>query len=284
MAEAALNSGGRLTGITTGLDRPQRARSAGFSKSDLIIVAGRPGMGKSALATNMAFAAARALPPGPGATGSKRPSRRARRSPCSASKCRPTSWRPASSSEQSRDHCRETPHGQDQRSRNSATSRAPPRELQSLPLYIDDTPGLTIAALRTRARRLKRQKGIGMVVVDYLQLLQGTGQGRERQSRPGNFGDQPRLEAARQGTRRAGDRPVAAQPRGRAARGQAAAAVGPQGIGLDRAGRRHRPLHLSRGLLSAAARAQADRRRRIRSFAAFEEWERRWRGSAAWPK
>jgi replicative DNA helicase len=48
-------------------------------------------------------------------------------------------------------------------------------ELQSLPLYIDDTPGLTIAALRTRARRLKRQKGIGLVVVDYLQLLQGSG-------------------------------------------------------------------------------------------------------------
>jgi len=50
-------------------------------------------------------------------------------------------------------------------------------ELQSLPLYIDDTPGLTIAALRARARRLKRQKGIGMVIVDYLQLLQGTGKG-----------------------------------------------------------------------------------------------------------
>jgi len=49
--------------------------------------------------------------------------------------------------------------------------------LHSLPLYIDDTPGLTIAALRARARRLKRQKGIGMVVVDYLQLLQGTGKG-----------------------------------------------------------------------------------------------------------
>src|SRR6185369_17517153 len=48
-------------------------------------------------------------------------------------------------------------------------------ELESLPLYIDDTPGLTIAALRTRARRLKRQQGIGMVIVDYLQLLQGTG-------------------------------------------------------------------------------------------------------------
>ena len=48
-------------------------------------------------------------------------------------------------------------------------------DLQTLPLYIDDTPGLTIAALRARARRLKRQKGIGMIVVDYLQLLQGTG-------------------------------------------------------------------------------------------------------------
>src|SRR3546814_8956396 len=42
-------------------------------------------------------------------------------------------------------------------------------------LYIDDTPGLTIAALRTRARRLKRQRNIGFIVVDYLQLLQGPG-------------------------------------------------------------------------------------------------------------
>jgi len=47
-------------------------------------------------------------------------------------------------------------------------------DLSSVSFYIDDTPGLTIAALRTRARRLKRQKNIGMVVVDYLQLLQGT--------------------------------------------------------------------------------------------------------------
>jgi replicative DNA helicase len=56
--------------------------------------------------------------------------------------------------------------------RNLARAAA---ELESLPLYIDDTPGLTIAALRTRARRLKRQRGVGMIVVDYLQLLQGTG-------------------------------------------------------------------------------------------------------------
>jgi len=56
--------------------------------------------------------------------------------------------------------------------RNLARAAA---DLETLPLYIDDTPGLTIAALRTRARRMKRQRGIGLVVVDYLQLLQGTG-------------------------------------------------------------------------------------------------------------
>jgi replicative DNA helicase len=56
-------------------------------------------------------------------------------------------------------------------------------ELQDLPLYIDDTPGLTIAALRTRARRLKRQRQIGLIVVDYLQLLQGTGKSGGDQNR-----------------------------------------------------------------------------------------------------
>lgn len=45
------------------------------------------------------------------------------------------------------------------------------RELQRLPIYIDDTPALSISAMRTRARRLKRQHGLGMIVVDYLQLI-----------------------------------------------------------------------------------------------------------------
>ena len=48
------------------------------------------------------------------------------------------------------------------------------QRLAELPLYIDDTPALTIAALRTRARRLKRRHDIGLIVVDYLQLLQGS--------------------------------------------------------------------------------------------------------------
>src|SRR3546814_721413 len=48
------------------------------------------------------------------------------------------------------------------------------QQLQTLPLFIDDTPGLTIASLRTRARRLQRRHDIGFIVVDYLQLLQGS--------------------------------------------------------------------------------------------------------------
>jgi replicative DNA helicase len=55
--------------------------------------------------------------------------------------------------------------------RNLARAAA---DLENLPLYIDDTAGLSIAALRTRARRLKRQRGIGLIMVDYLQLLTGT--------------------------------------------------------------------------------------------------------------
>ena len=103
----------------------------------------------------------------------------------------------------------------------------------------------------------------------------GHRQEQQRQSRPGNFRDQPRPEAARQGTRRAGDRPVAAQPRGRAARGQAPAAVGPSGIGLDRAGRRHRAVHLPRGLLRRLARAQAPESTTTTSkiVEAYEEWQ-----------
>ncbi len=53
------------------------------------------------------------------------------------------------------------------------------QRLSELPLYIDDTPALTIAALRTRARRMKRRHDIGLIVVDYLQLLQGSGRAND---------------------------------------------------------------------------------------------------------
>jgi replicative DNA helicase len=82
------------------------------------------------------------------------------------------------------------------------------QRLSQLPLYIDDTPGLTIAGLRARARRLKRRHDIGLVIVDYLQLLSGGA--RHRQSRERNFGNFAWFENLGQGTACSGDRSVPA--------------------------------------------------------------------------
>ena len=172
MAEKALNSGGHLSGFTTGLEA-LNSKMGGLHKSDLIIVAGRPGMGKSALGTNMAFAAAQrflrdmedGIDPAKSAGA-----------PAALFSLEMSADQLATRilSEQSGITSENLRTGRISREEFRELARAA-AELESLPLYIDDTPGLTIAALRTRARRLKRQKNIGLVVVDYLQLLQGTG-------------------------------------------------------------------------------------------------------------
>jgi replicative DNA helicase len=172
MAERALNSGGHLSGFTTGLES-LNSKIGGLHKSDLIIIAGRPGMGKSALGTNIAFAAAQrfirdaedGIEPGKSAGA-----------PVALFSLEMSADQLATRilAEESGISSENLRMGKisQQEFRHLARAAA---ELQSLPLYIDDTPGLTIAALRTRARRLKRQKGVGVIVVDYLQLLQGTG-------------------------------------------------------------------------------------------------------------
>src|ERR687886_1059265 len=174
IAERALNSGGHLSGFTTGLDA-LNAKIGGLHKSDLIIVAGRPGMGKSALGTNMAFAAARRFlrDTEDGIEPSKSAGTPVALFSLEMSADQLATRILAEQSGISSENLRMGRISQ-QEFRQLARAAA---ELQSLPLYIDDTPGLTIAALRARARRLKRQKGIGMVIVDYLQLLQGTGKG-----------------------------------------------------------------------------------------------------------
>ena len=172
MAEKALNSGGHLSGITTGLDS-LNSKIGGLHNSDLLIVAGRPGMGKSALGTNIAFAAAqrliRDLEDGIEKEKSAGAAVAIFSLEMSADQLatRILAEQSGITSESLR-----TGRISQQEFRQLARAAG---ELQNLPLYIDDTPGLTIAALRTRARRLKRQKGIGLIVVDYLQLLQGTG-------------------------------------------------------------------------------------------------------------
>jgi replicative DNA helicase len=172
MAERALNSGGHLSGITTGLDS-LNSKIGGLHRSDLIIIAGRPGMGKSALATNIAFAAAQRFlrDAEDGIEAGKGAGAAVALFSLEMSADQLATRVLAEQSSISSENLRMGRISQ-QEFRQLARAAG---ELQSLPLYIDDTPGLTIAALRARARRLKRQKGIGMVIIDYLQLLQGTG-------------------------------------------------------------------------------------------------------------
>jgi replicative DNA helicase len=171
-AERALNSGGHLSGVTTGLDGIN-SKIGGLHRSDLLILAGRPGMGKSSLATNMAFAAAQRFTRDQ--EDGIEPSKSAG-APVAIFSLEMSADQLATRilSEESGISSENLRMGKISQQEFRQLARAA-AELQTLPLYIDDTPGLTIAALRTRARRLKRQKGIGMVVIDYLQLLQGTG-------------------------------------------------------------------------------------------------------------
>ena len=180
MAEKALNTGGGLSGVTTGIDGVN-ARTGGLHHSDLIILAGRPGMGKTALATNFAFNAARRLVQDmeDGIPPEKSAGAAVAFFSLEMSADQLATRILAENSGISGENLRMGKISQ-QDFRNLARAAA---ELESLPLYIDDTPGLTIAALRTRARRLKRQRGIGLIIVDYLQLLQGTGKGGGDQNR-----------------------------------------------------------------------------------------------------
>jgi len=172
MAEKAQNSGGGLSGITTGLES-LNARTGGLHHSDLVILAGRPGMGKTALATNIAFNTARRWlrDQEDGIAPEKSAGARVAFFSLEMSADQLATRILAENSGISSEALR---MGKITTSefRNLARAAA---ELQTLPLYIDDTPALTIAALRTRARRLKRQHKIGLIVVDYLQLLQGSG-------------------------------------------------------------------------------------------------------------
>lgn len=170
--EKALQSGGHLSGVTTGLNSVN-GKVGGLHNSDLVILAGRPGMGKTSLVTNIAFNAAQrwvreqedGIPPEKG-VGAKVAFFSLEMSADQLA-TRILAEQSGISSELLR-------MGKISREDFRELSRAS-RELQELPLYIDDTPALTIAALRTRARRLQRQKGIGLIIVDYLQLLQGSG-------------------------------------------------------------------------------------------------------------
>lgn len=166
-AERAFKQSGHVSGLTTGL-RDLDKKIGGLHSSDLMILAGRPGMGKSALATKIAFGAARALMRDAKADDpNKEPSGSVAIFSLEMSSEQLATRLLAEESRVSGDRIRRGEIGQRDFDRFVQVSR----EIGSLPLHIDDTPAITLSALRTRCRRLKRTKGLSLVVVDYLQLM-----------------------------------------------------------------------------------------------------------------
>ena len=172
LANAAVKRDGGLAGVSSGL-RDLDRMMGGLHPSDLIILAGRPSMGKTSLATNIAVNAAKA--------------HRAERQPDGAMKTVDGAIVGFFSLEMSAEQLAtriisefaEVPsekirRGEVDQDQFDKIYHAA-RQLEKLPLFIDDTGGISIGQLAARARRLKRQHGLDLLVVDYLQLLTGSG-------------------------------------------------------------------------------------------------------------
>ena len=179
MAANAFQRDGKLSGLATGM-RDLDSKMGGLQPSDLIIVAGRPGMGKTALATNIAYNVARAFQPRTEVDGSvvaanggvvgffsleMSAGQLATRIIAERTGIPSSIIRRGGISE-----------GDFEKIKDVSI------EMQNLPLYVDETGGLTIAQLAARARRLKRQRGLDLLVIDYIQLLSGS-QRKQSESR-----------------------------------------------------------------------------------------------------
>ena len=159
MATLAMKSDQGIVGVPTGLTDLDE-KLGGLHKSDLVILAGRPGMGKTALATNIAYHAAQNL------MGRQEKSSIAFFSLEMSSEQLSTRIL----SEQARiksDDIRRGKVTESEINRYIETSR----NIYNLPLYIDETPAITISTLSNRARRIKRLFGLSLIVVDYIQLM-----------------------------------------------------------------------------------------------------------------
>ena len=168
MIERAYKRDTPLTGAPTGFVDLDRLLG-GLHPSDLVILAGRPGMGKTALATNIAFnAALRFREGGEGPEGGQ---------PADGAKVALFSLEMSAEQLATRILAERTEIPSDKLRRGEVRDVdfgrivAASQAMERLPLFIDDTPALTIAGLRARARRLKRRQGISLIVVDYLQLM-----------------------------------------------------------------------------------------------------------------
>ena len=162
MATLAMKSDRGIVGVPTGLtDLDQKL--GGLHKSDLIILAGRPSMGKTALATNIAYNAAQNI------------LSRQEKSSVAFFSLEMSSEQLSTRilSEQARiksDSIRQGNVTEEEINRYIETSR----NIYNLPLFIDETPAITIATLSNRARRIKRLNGLSLIVVDYIQLMRSS--------------------------------------------------------------------------------------------------------------
>ena len=174
-AEAAYHRAGQLTGVATGLFQLDQLLG-GLHKSDLVILAGRPSMGKSSLATNIGFNAAKAyrediVDGAPRVVDGAVVGFFSLEMSAEQLATRMISEQAAIPSEKIRKG--------ELISSDFDRVLSVSHELEHLNFFIDDTPALSIAALRTRARRLKRTHGLGLLIVDYLQLLAPSGKARQ---------------------------------------------------------------------------------------------------------
>lgn len=175
LIEKAYQKEGKLSGLPTGLDALDN-KTGGLNNSDLIILAGRPAMGKTALATNIAYNVAEYM------SHAKDVDERNRgvaffSLEMSADQL---ASRILSTVTQTPSHKMRTGELDESEFIRIA---AGVRELENIPLYIDDSPGVNINTIRTRARRLKRNKGLGLIVIDYIQLINGSGSKRSEGNR-----------------------------------------------------------------------------------------------------
>ena len=159
MASNAFKNEEGIVGVPTGLTALDD-RLGGMHNSDLIIIAGRPSMGKTALATNIAFHAAKKL------------QEKGTKSSIAFFSLEMSSEQLATRilAEQSRIKSNDIRRGrisEEQFDKFIETSK----NIAELPLYIDETPAISIAAMSNRARRMKRLHGLDLVVVDYIQLM-----------------------------------------------------------------------------------------------------------------
>jgi replicative DNA helicase len=189
MANNAYQRDGGLSGIATGL-KDLDGKMGGLQPSDLIIIAGRPAMGKSSLATNIAYNVARARTRSLAQRPDHKPDDPSHDGAVVGLFSLEMSAEQLATrilSEQSGIPSEKIRRGMIDEAEFKRLVEAS-QEMASLPLFIDQTGGISVGQLAARARRLKRQHGLGLVVVDYLQLLAGSAR-RASEGRVQEVGD-----------------------------------------------------------------------------------------------